>query len=163
MQFTSCNSSTIVNNVNWQWPLVKKDDFNFPIMNFSFIYSNNKAVPAYEYTVYLSVDMIYSRALDSYHHFIDRGLPLTKKLPKHVFLVVKAKVSRAPPWLGQPLRNICHKWPCIYMYIPFVVITILSIPHPWFATELECKNNINGSSRRAETAYFSGAWNSAPF
>ena len=38
----------------------KRDDFNFPIVNFPFICSNIPAAPAYGvYTMYLSVDMIF--------------------------------------------------------------------------------------------------------
>ena len=56
----------------------KRDDFNFPIVNFSFICSNIPAAPAYG--VYISQSIQYSRACGSYQDFLDRGLLLTKKL-----------------------------------------------------------------------------------
>ena len=56
----------------------KRDDFNFPIVNFPFICSNIPAVPAYE--VYLCQLRQYSRACGSYQDFLDRGLLLTRKL-----------------------------------------------------------------------------------
>ena len=54
----------------------KRDDFNFPIVNFPFICSNIPAAPAYG--VYISLR--YSRACGSYQDFLDRGLLLTRKL-----------------------------------------------------------------------------------
>ena len=56
----------------------KRDDFNFPIVNFPLICSNIPAAPAYE--VYISQLIRYSRACGSYQDFLDRGLLLTKKL-----------------------------------------------------------------------------------
>ena len=56
----------------------KRDDFNFPIVNFSFICSNIPAAPAYG--VYISQSIRYFRACGSYRDFLDRGLLLTKKL-----------------------------------------------------------------------------------
>jgi hypothetical protein len=53
----------------------KRDDFNFPIVNFPFICSNISAAPAYG--VYISQMIRYSRACGS---FLDRVLLLTRKL-----------------------------------------------------------------------------------
>ena len=50
----------------------KRDDFNFPIVNFPFICSNIPAVPAYG--GYVSQLIRYSRACGSYQDFLDRGL-----------------------------------------------------------------------------------------
>ena len=47
----------------------KRDDFNFPIVNFPFICSNLPAAPAYE--VYISQLIRYSRACGSYQDFLD--------------------------------------------------------------------------------------------
>jgi hypothetical protein len=55
----------------------KRDDFNFPIVNFLFICSNIPAAPAYG--VYISQLIQYSRACGSYQDFLDRGLLLTRK------------------------------------------------------------------------------------
>ena len=69
----------------------KRDDFNLPIVNFPFIFSNIPAASAYG--VYISQLIRYSRACGSYKDFLDRGLPLTRKLLKQGFLLVKLKSS----------------------------------------------------------------------
>jgi hypothetical protein len=48
----------------------KRYDFNFPIVNFTLIYSNIPAAPAYG--VYLSQLIRYSKACGSYQDFLDR-------------------------------------------------------------------------------------------
>ena len=58
-------------------PYDKRDDFNFPIVNFPFICSNIPAAPAYG--VYISQLIQYSRASGSYQDFLDRGLLLTAR------------------------------------------------------------------------------------
>ena len=69
----------------------KRDDFNFPIVNFPFICSNIPAAPAYG--VYISQLIRYSRACGSYQDFLDRGLLLIRKLLNQWFLLVKLKSS----------------------------------------------------------------------
>ena len=69
----------------------KRDDFNFPIVNFPFICSNIPATPAYG--VYISQMIRYSRACGSYQDFLDIGLLLTRKLLNQGFLLVKLKSS----------------------------------------------------------------------
>ena len=69
----------------------KRDDFNFPIVNFPFICSNFPA--ASTYGVYISQLIRYSRAYGSYQDFLDRGLLLTRKLLNQRFLLVKLKSS----------------------------------------------------------------------
>ena len=69
----------------------KRDDFNFPIVNFPFICSNIPAAPAYR--VYISQLIRYSRACGSYQDFLDRGMLLTRKLLNQSFLLVKLKSS----------------------------------------------------------------------
>ena len=54
----------------------KRDDFNFPIVNFRFICSNILAAPAYG--VYISQLIRYSRTCGSYKDFLDGGLQLTR-------------------------------------------------------------------------------------
>ena len=70
---------------------VKRDDFNFPVVNFPFVCSNIPAAPAYG--VYMSQMIRYSRACGSYRDFLDRGLLLTRKLLNQEFLLVKLKSS----------------------------------------------------------------------
>ena len=67
------------------------DDFNFPIVNFSFICSNIPAAPAYG--VYISQLIRYSRACGSYQDFLDRGWLLTRKLLNQGCVLVKWKSS----------------------------------------------------------------------
>ena len=56
----------------------KRDDLNFPIVNYSYIWSNIPAASAYG--VCISQLIRYFRACDSYHHFLDKELLLTRKL-----------------------------------------------------------------------------------
>jgi hypothetical protein len=69
----------------------KRDDLNFPIVNFPFICSNIPAASAYG--VYISQLIRYSRACGSYQDFLDRELLLTRKLLNQGFLLVKLKSS----------------------------------------------------------------------
>jgi hypothetical protein len=95
----------------------KRDDFNFPIVNFLFMCSNIRAAPAYR--VYISQLIGYSRACGSYLDFLDRGLLLTRKLLNQGFLFVKLKSSLWKSWLGGSLWNICvtnDTW-----YVPLAV------------------------------------------
>ena len=69
----------------------KRDDFNFPIVNFPFICSNIPAAPAYG--VYISQMILYSTACGSYQDFLDGGLLLTRKLLNQGFPLVKLKSS----------------------------------------------------------------------
>jgi hypothetical protein len=56
----------------------KRDDFNFPIVNFPFIFSNIAAAPANG--VYVFQLIRYSRACGSYQDFLHKGLLLTRQL-----------------------------------------------------------------------------------
>jgi hypothetical protein len=69
----------------------KRDDFNFPIVNFPFIWSNIPAAPVYG--VFTSLLIRYSRACNSYQDFLDRGLLLTRRLLNQGFLLAKLKSS----------------------------------------------------------------------
>ena len=69
----------------------KRDDFNFPIVNFPFICSNIQAALAYG--VYISQLMRYFRACGSYQDFLDNGLLLTRNLLNQEFLLAKLKSS----------------------------------------------------------------------
>ena len=69
----------------------KRDDFNFPIVNFPFICSKIPATPAYG--VHISQLIRYSRACGSYHDFLNWGLLLARKLLNQRFLLVKLKSS----------------------------------------------------------------------
>ena len=60
----------------------KRDDFNFPIVNFPFLCSNIPASSAYG--IYLSHLIRYSRTCGSYQDFLGRGLLLTRKLPNQI-------------------------------------------------------------------------------
>ena len=67
----------------------RRDDFNFPIVNFPFICSNIPAAPAYG--VYISQLIRYSRTCGSYQDILNRGLLQARKLLSHGFLLVKLK------------------------------------------------------------------------
>ena len=64
----------------------KRNDFNFPIVNFPLICSNIPVAPAYR--IYISQLIRYSRAYGSYQDFLDRGLLLIWKLLNQWFLFV---------------------------------------------------------------------------
>jgi hypothetical protein len=70
----------------------KRDDFNFPIVQFSFICSNIPAAPAYG--VYISQLMRYSRACGSYQDFLDRGLLLTMELLNYLLVKLKSSLRK---------------------------------------------------------------------
>jgi hypothetical protein len=76
-------------------------------MNFTFIFQQQHLA----YGVYIFQLIRYSRACGSYHDFFDRGLLLTRKLLKQLFLLVKlvitSKVLRLSPWPGEALQNKC--------------------------------------------------------
>ena len=55
----------------------KRDDFNFPIVNFPFLSSNIPSSPAYG--VYVSQLNRYARACSKYQDFIERGQLLTTR------------------------------------------------------------------------------------
>ena len=110
----------------------KRDDFNFPIVNFPFMCSNIPAAPVF--VVYISQLIWYSRACGSYHDFFDRELLVTRKLLNQGFLVVKLKSSL------QTIYGCHHDLASHYgisvshdhVYVPVMVITIRSFPHQWF-------------------------------
>ena len=56
----------------------KRDDFNFPIVNFTFLSSNIPSAPAYG--VHASQLIHYARACSNYQDFMERGKVLTTKL-----------------------------------------------------------------------------------
>ena len=56
----------------------KRDDFNFPIVNFPSLSSNIPSAPAYG--VYVSQLIRYARACSNYQDFMERGKGLTARL-----------------------------------------------------------------------------------
>ena len=71
--------------------LTMGDNFNFPIVNYPFIYRNIPA--ALVYGIYISQLIRYSKACGSYQHVLNRELLLTRKILNHEFLTVKLKSS----------------------------------------------------------------------
>ena len=53
----------------------KRDDFNFPIVNFPFLSSNVPSAPAHG--VFVSQLIFYARACTKYQDFVERGILLT--------------------------------------------------------------------------------------
>ena len=56
----------------------KRDDFNFPIVNFPFLSSNIPSAPAHG--VYVSQLIRYARTCSNYQDFMERGKVLTTEL-----------------------------------------------------------------------------------
>jgi hypothetical protein len=112
----------------------KRDDFNFSIVNFSFICSNIPTAPVYR--VYISQLIRYSRACGSYQDFRGRELLLIMKLLSQGFLLVKLK-----SWL-QKFTVATMTWLTLWNiyvtndhgYVPFVVNISRSFPHSWLIT-----------------------------
>ena len=105
----------------------KRDDFNFPIVNFPFMCSNIPASPAYG--VHISQLIRYSRACGSYQGVLDRGLLLPRKLLNQGFPVVKLKSSLRKFYGRHDDLVNCYGVQCICItnnqgYVLFVVITI---------------------------------------
>ena len=69
----------------------KRDDLNFPIVNFPFIGSNIPAFPAYG--VFVSQLICYARASSRYQDFIHRGCLLTNKLLGQGYLLPRLKTA----------------------------------------------------------------------
>ena len=79
--FSDCWFFSLLFNVFWSSSSLfydKRDDFNFPIVNFPFLSSNIPSVPAYG--VYVSQLIRYARACSNYQDFMERGKMLTTKL-----------------------------------------------------------------------------------
>lgn len=68
--------------------------------------------------------------------------------------VITSNIVRSPPWLGQPLQNVCVR--NAHRYDPFITITIQSFPHPWLITEVVTRGTTSANSR-VGTSYPSGA------
>ena len=84
-----------INSENWLRTQLydKRDDFNFPIVNFPFICSNIPSASAY--AVYISQLIRYSSDCGSYQDFLERGLLLTRKLLNKVITRVSFLVRQA--------------------------------------------------------------------
>ena len=65
----------------------KRDDFNFPIVNFPFLSSNIPSAPAYG--VYVSQLIRYARTCSNYQDFMERGKVLTQKLLSQGYQKIK--------------------------------------------------------------------------
>jgi len=69
----------------------KRDDFNFPIVNFPYLCGNIPASPAYG--VYVSQLIRYSRACSKYQDFLKRALLLSHKLLQQGYIQSRLKSS----------------------------------------------------------------------
>lgn len=69
----------------------KRDDFDFPIVNFPFLCSNIPASPAYG--MYISQLIRYSRACSQYKHFLERCVLLTNKLLRQGYVELRLKTA----------------------------------------------------------------------
>ena len=125
-------------------------DFNFPIVNFSFMCSNILA--ALVYGAYIFQLIRYSRACGSYQDFLDRWLLLTKKAtePSHNF---ESVTISSMTWVVVT-EYLCHKWPRICS-VCRNHNSVLS----WFMTYHKVchKSTTMGATFRAATAYPSAA------
>ena len=65
----------------------KRNNFNFPIVNFPFLSSNIHSAPAYG--VYVSQLICYARACLNYQDFMERGKALTTRLLSQGYQITK--------------------------------------------------------------------------
>jgi hypothetical protein len=92
----------------------KRDDFNFVIVYFPFIWSNISTAPAYG--VYISQLIRYSRICGCYKDSLDRGLLLTRKLRTKGTcwlswsLHFESCMVGTMTWLTA-MEYLCNKWP----------------------------------------------------
>ena len=70
----------------------KRDDFNFPIVNFPFLSSNIPSAPAYG--IYVSQLIRYDRACSNYQDFMERGKVLTTKVLSQRYQKKKKKKKK---------------------------------------------------------------------
>ena len=69
----------------------KRDDFDFPIVNFPFLSSNIPASPAYG--VYILQFIPYARACVKYSDFLERGQLLSQKLLSEGYVKPRLEAS----------------------------------------------------------------------
>jgi hypothetical protein len=69
----------------------KRDDFDFPIVNFPFMCSNIPQAPAYG--VYVSQLIRYARACSMYHDFLARSQLLPSKLMRQGYSTSRLKTA----------------------------------------------------------------------
>jgi len=67
----------------------KRDEFNFPIVNYPFLDNNISSSPAYG--VYMSQLIRYSRTCNSYRDFLHRSVLLTRKLLNQGFIETRLR------------------------------------------------------------------------
>ena len=96
----------------------KRDDFNFPIVNFPFICNNIPAAPPDG--VNISQLIRYSRACGSYHDFLDGGLLLTRKLLNQGFINDNGYVPL--------VVTISQSFPHLYLISGFVTRLTRQVP-----------------------------------
>ena len=131
----------------------KRDDFNFPIVNFPFICSNIPAAPVYGVYIYQLI------ACGSYQDFLGRRLLLTRKLLTQRFLLVKLKswlriFYGHHHYLVDAMEYLCYKWPqiCSTCRKHFPVLSSFTTYH-WVCNYI----NTTSATSGAGTVYPSGA------
>ena len=115
----------------------KRDDFNFPIVNFPFICSNIPPASCI-WSIYLSDDTIFQSLwfLSRSRSRVSANKEATEpRVPFGKVEVITSKNWRSPPWFGWQLWNICVTND--HGYVPLVVNTSRSFPHSWLITGLE--------------------------
>ena len=73
------------------WNLKTTKIFQYPIVNFPFIFWHIPGALAYGMHIFLFIR--HFRARDSYHYFIARGLLIERKLRSQYFLIIRLKLS----------------------------------------------------------------------
>ena len=93
----------------------KREDFNFPIVNFPFICSNIPATPAYG--VHISQFIGYSRVCGTYHDFLQRVAANMEanepRVPSGSVDIITSKILQSPPTIWLTVTE----YRCIFFYL----------------------------------------------
>ena len=99
----------------------KRDDFNFPIVNFPFLSSNIPSAPAYG--VYVSQLIRYARACSNYQDFMERGKVLTTKLLSQRYQKTKLVANLRSSMEDIMIWSIPTMWQFPELFLMFLSVT----------------------------------------
>jgi len=115
----SCSECVTLHDVTSQL-YDKRDDVNFPIVNFPFLDSNIPSSPAYG--VYMSPLIRYSIACNSYQDFLHQSVLLTTKLLIQGFIETRLRSTLKTCFWSLPSFDICMLRYC-HEYFSFLDTT----------------------------------------
>ena len=99
----------------------KRDDFNFPIVNFPFLSSNIPSALAYG--VYVSQLIRYAKACSNYQDFMERGKVLTTKLLSQGYQKTKLVATLKKFYGDIMIWSIPTMWQFPELFLMFLSVT----------------------------------------